>query len=487
MSFIIQPAAAGSSVQGTASGAVAANKPVVVNADGTFSQAGIAASTTTLSFIATADLVTTTTNSLPLEVYDSTNKKLVRFYNNGFGLYYVVGTNNGSVVTWGTEQSVPTPGSALFDQAGSATFHVASGCIVLTYLEAVSSSIHAIAGTVSGTTITWGSTVQIVNDLGSVSQPFSVYDATNQKVVFVYNASLTGGSCNVISCTAGRVITKGAQVVFDGNSSRFLNGCYDSTNGKVVIYYRPNIAGQKPYYCVGTVSGTTISFGTPTIIYNAAADVPDSSTAASYNASANRVVIIYQDGTNWVLQAGQVSGTTITWGTAVSTALTSISTDQITISYDSTNGKSALFYPNTNVAYRVLGFSLAASVITIGSITTIKASTTTSGLTCVFDSFYNQFVPIYRDAALAGTYDKLGFYGTYNLTSENFIGFSVAAVSTGATVTVSTVGGSDTGQSGLTPGQAYYVQNNGTLSQTPDSPSVYAGLAYAATKILIGN
>jgi hypothetical protein len=485
MSFIIQPAAAGSSIQGTASGAVAANKPMVVNADGTFSQCGLAASTTTLSFLTTADLVTTTSNSYPLEVYDSTNKKFVRFYANGFGLYYVVGTNNGTTVTWGTEQSVPTGGSAQFDQAGSATFHVASGCIVLTYLSGVSSTIQAIAGTISGTTITWGSSVTVYAGVGSVSQPVGIYDSANQKVVFIYNYG--SGAANVISCTAGRVVTVGTQVVFDGNSSRFLNGCYDSTNGKVVIYYRPNIAGQKPYYCVGTVSGTTISFGTPTFIYGSAADVPDSTKGAVYDASKNRVIIQYYDGTNNVLQAGQVSGTTITWGTAVNTALTSLSTDQIVLAYDSTNGQSALFYANTNVAYRVLGFSLAASVITIGNITTIKTSTSTSGLTCIFDSFNNQFVPIYYDAALAGTYDKLGFYGAYNLTSENFIGFSVAAVSTGATVTVSTVGGSDTGQSGLTPGQAYYVQNNGTLSQTPDSPSVYAGLAYAATKILIGN
>ena len=39
---------------------------------------------------------------------------------------------------------------------------------------------------------------------------------------------------------------------------------------------------------------------------------------------------------------------------------------------------------------------------------------------------------------------------------------------------------------GLTPGQAYYVQVNGTLGLAPDTPRVFAGVAASATKLLIG-
>ena len=37
----------------------------------------------------------------------------------------------------------------------------------------------------------------------------------------------------------------------------------------------------------------------------------------------------------------------------------------------------------------------------------------------------------------------------------------------------------------LTPGQSYFVQNDGTLNETASSPSVFAGTALSATKLLV--
>lgn len=55
--------------------------------------------------------------------------------------------------------------------------------------------------------------------------------------------------------------------------------------------------------------------------------------------------------------------------------------------------------------------------------------------------------------------------------------------SNGATIQV--VGSIDDAQSGLTAGQSYYVQSDGTLSTTADSPSVFAGTAVSATKLIV--
>ena len=74
-----------------------------------------------------------------------------------------------------------------------------------------------------------------------------------------------------------------------------------------------------------------------------------------------------------------------------------------------------------------------------------------------------------------------------NLTSENFIGISDGAYSNGQTATIQLAGSVDDAQSGLTPGSKYYVQNNGTLSTTADSPSVFAGTAAATTKLIVKN
>ena len=70
------------------------------------------------------------------------------------------------------------------------------------------------------------------------------------------------------------------------------------------------------------------------------------------------------------------------------------------------------------------------------------------------------------------------------MTTENFIGFSSAGYSNGNTATIKVVGNTTT-QSSLTPGQKYFVQQDGTLGLTADSPSVEAGIALTSTSLLI--
>ena len=72
-----------------------------------------------------------------------------------------------------------------------------------------------------------------------------------------------------------------------------------------------------------------------------------------------------------------------------------------------------------------------------------------------------------------------------NLTSENFIGISNGNYSDGQTATIQLIGSVDDAQSGLTPGQKYYIQTDGTLSTTAGSPSVLAGKAISSTKLAI--
>ena len=74
---------------------------------------------------------------------------------------------------------------------------------------------------------------------------------------------------------------------------------------------------------------------------------------------------------------------------------------------------------------------------------------------------------------------------TSNLTTENFLGFSDAAYSNGDTAKVQLGGAIDDAQSGLTTARKHYVQNDGSLSTTPDTPSILGGTAVSATKILI--
>jgi len=73
-----------------------------------------------------------------------------------------------------------------------------------------------------------------------------------------------------------------------------------------------------------------------------------------------------------------------------------------------------------------------------------------------------------------------------NLTESNFLGFSEDTYADNDTAKINTIASVDTNQSGLTIGQKYYVQGNGTLSTTPESNiNIEAGVALSATDLLV--
>jgi endonuclease V-like protein UPF0215 family len=71
------------------------------------------------------------------------------------------------------------------------------------------------------------------------------------------------------------------------------------------------------------------------------------------------------------------------------------------------------------------------------------------------------------------------------MTSENFIGFADDTYAENEQSTIAIVGCIDRNQTGLTAGQQYFVQGDGTLSTTADSPSVLAGTAISATELVV--
>ena len=76
-------------------------------------------------------------------------------------------------------------------------------------------------------------------------------------------------------------------------------------------------------------------------------------------------------------------------------------------------------------------------------------------------------------------------YDETNLTSENYIGIAEYAAADTETATVLIKGGVSPDQSSLTPGQTYFVQTDGTIGTSADSPSVTAGTAVTSTKLIV--
>ena len=121
-----------------------------------------------------------------------------------------------------------------------------------------SSLCTAIVGTVSGTSISFGTPTTF----GVVAQNTSVtFDNNSNKVVIVYRDT---GNNNygtaIVGTVSGTSISFGTPVVFESAASYSTEATFDENSNKVVIAYRD--LGNSSYgtAVVGTVSGTSISF-----------------------------------------------------------------------------------------------------------------------------------------------------------------------------------------------------------------------------------
>ena len=108
--------------------------------------------------------------------------------------------------------------------------------------------------------------------------------------------------------------------------------------------------------------------------------------------------------------------------------------------------------------------------------------------TLVYDPDNEKIIITYVDDgnSNAGTSVVFTAGGTStNLTSENYIGIAGEAIANAATGKINIIGGTNTGQSGLTTAQTYYVGQTGILTTTADTPSVVAGTSVSDTEILV--
>ena len=71
----------------------------------------------------------------------------------------------------------------------------------------------------------------------------------------------------LLATVSGTSISFGTPVVFESTRTESIAPTFDSTNNKVVICFRDD-TGQDGYGIVGTVSGTSISFGSRSSAFN---------------------------------------------------------------------------------------------------------------------------------------------------------------------------------------------------------------------------
>ena len=338
------------------------NKVVIAYIDAGNSSYGTAivgtVSGTSISF-GTAVVFESASSNYISATYDSTNGKIVIAYkdqgNSSFGTA-IVGTVSGTSISFGTAVVFQSGNS----NYNSATYDSTNNKVVIASANWDNSRFGtAIVGTVSGTAISFGTAV--VFESAQSDYISATYDSTNGKVVIAYrDAGNSSYGTAIVGTVSGTAISFGTPVVFESASSSYISATYDSTNNKVVIAYSD--AGNSSYgtAIVGTVSGTAISFGTAVVFESA----QSAYISATYDSTNGKVVIAYRDAGNssyGTAIVGTVSGTSISFGTAV--VFESASSSYISATYDSTNGKIVIAYKdqgNSSFGTAVV-YSLASS------------------------------------------------------------------------------------------------------------------------------
>ncbi len=190
-----------------------------------------------------------------------------------------------------TQENTPTAGTpasfradTIYGNNTAATFDSNSNKVVIAY-AGLSSNAYAVVGTVSGTSISFGSEVEIVSSNGDSFS--AIFDNNSNKVVIAYSDD---GSSNqgtaVVGTVSGTSISFGTPVVFDSGQVSSTACTFDSSSNKVVISYVDFSNSNYGTAIVGTVSGTSISFGSA-VVYESA---ETNNLGATFDSNSNKVV-----------------------------------------------------------------------------------------------------------------------------------------------------------------------------------------------------
>jgi hypothetical protein len=233
---------------------------------------------------------------------------------NSDGTVSVVSGNPTSAV--GSNENPPVFESASTQLWTSIAYDATNQKVVIAYQDNGNSLFGtAVVGTVSGTSISFGTPV--VFESASTVYISIAYDANAQKVVIAYtDQGNSSYGTAVVGTVSGTSISFGTPVVFESASTNYTAIAYDANAQKVVIAYQDQGNSSHGTAIVGTVSGTSISFGTPVVFESANTEYP----SIAYDANAQKVVIAYRDQGNssfGTAVVGTVSGTSISFGTPV--------------------------------------------------------------------------------------------------------------------------------------------------------------------------
>jgi hypothetical protein len=282
------------------------------------------------------------------------------------------------------------------------------------------------------------------------------YHTAEGKAILVYQSVANTGVCSIGTLSGSNATTDiswGTGVQFTSDNVKHVQIVVDDNTGKVVIIWKNEGSNSVYKSIVGTISGTSISFGTAVDV-DAAVAVDGGNwkdewhTSAVYVQNLQKILFtwVHTNGSNYITytKTGTVSGTSISWANlfrhyAIGVGIRSL----------------ALADLNDSATNKVVMVGRNDSDNDNGHYKTIALSTATT-----------------------------------NVDYLNCIGFAPLAISDGNTGTINLDGNTVDNQSGLTAATRYYVQADGSLGtsqfQGAGGTNIKSGgMALSATKLLV--
>jgi len=375
-------------------------------------------------------------------------------------------------------------------------YHPNSGKYIIGYCNGDDAEARVLS--VSGTTPSVGSATKIVGDNGGEFTIKYAYSTSDYKVGCIVSSGYFSETSYYVSCCVGTV--SGTSISFGSKSS--LETAYSTCEGdiayspddnKFALLWRANSGAAQ--LRIGTISGTSFSLGSQ---YNTGENTRQAPMNLEYSTSEGRFFYNFMDNDNVKTGSFDISGTSIS-GHNVSTTFidTGHGSDPYSAAYMTMDATGT---PYTIAAKRIdptpydwvadfypLSFSSTTQVGS--SILQLSYSSTSSFIysrdrTFNFDSAGKTFVGMY---SAPSSVEIINYTVNPSNVGKPFVGFADNTVSDGGSVSINLAGKVATGVgTGLTPGQEYFMDGGAspTLSEAGYDPKSI-GVAVSSTDILM--
>ena len=478
-------------IQAVASGSISADETVILTSDG---KVKVISSVT--QDIGTAVVADTQSNlRLTNCSYSPTsNKVIVAYKEGGASGQFKIGTVSGSTITFGSS----TQFAGVVNDDGSSCINISwnsdDDVFLISFRSSLTDYIYCVVVSgISGTPAVTG-----IFQIGAVSNSFpcAAYSPVAQKWLLYY--SRPGNPC--LCCRAvtwdGSSISAGSESNANGSGqvSKF-DVCYDAGSDRFVAFYRfDGSGGQTTSSVTRLQSNGTLTHGSYQVL---APTVTCSINGITYDSDTGNVVAVFRNNTtsdHLYNVVGKVNTTTNTvvwqaYGLLSGNAVNENNTVRIPFEYDANSKKFIGFYNKTtdNQMRMVTAvYNSTKTALTLSNETPLE-----SGGSSLNGWYYGSTLDTTNNRTLISFWDGGSDceMQVIRVASTDLNEENFVGFSKAAYTNGQTatvkVVGNTTTQSGLTTAKLHYVQNDGTVAPTAQVPSVIAGKALSATSLLI--